>query len=85
MQPPAAPGVYRHAAELTTDLAVIADDLRRSRVAHAAAGLARDLMRQVDVFGLHMLTLDVRQHARDTPRHWTRFFAGPAFAIAMRS
>ena len=32
-------------------------------MSHLAAGLVRDLTREVDVFGLHMLTLDVRQHA----------------------
>jgi phosphoenolpyruvate carboxylase len=60
---PAAPGVYREPAELRADLTLIADDLQASRVSHLAAGLVRDLTREVDVFGLHMLTLDIRQHA----------------------
>lgn len=60
---PAPPAVYRQADELKNDLEVIADDLCRSRVSHAGSGLIRDLIRQVEVFGLHLLTLDVRQHA----------------------
>jgi phosphoenolpyruvate carboxylase len=55
--------VYRGADELKRDLEVIADDLCRSRVSHVGSGLVRDLIRQVEVFGLHLLTLDVRQHA----------------------
>ncbi|MES1213005.1 MAG: phosphoenolpyruvate carboxylase, partial [Singulisphaera sp.] len=60
---PAPQGVYREPSELRADLTLIADDLQASRVSHLAAGLVRDLTRQVDVFGLHMLSLDVRQHA----------------------
>ena len=55
-------GVYREPSELRQDLAVIADDLGRPR-GQMASVLVRDLMREVDVFGLHMLTLDVRQHS----------------------
>ncbi len=60
---PAPAAVYRQAQELKRDLEVIADDLCRSRVSHAGSGLVRELIRQVEVFGLHLLTLDVRQHA----------------------
>lgn len=60
---PPAPAVYRRAEELKRDLEIIADDLSRSRVSHAGTGLVRDLVRQVEVFGLHLMTLDVRQHA----------------------
>lgn len=60
---PAPAAVYRQADELKRDLEVIADDLCGSRVSHAGSGLVRELIRQVEVFGLHLLTLDVRQHA----------------------
>ncbi len=55
----------RYAAphELQCDLAVIADDLQRRPCGQLASAMVRDLMREVDVFGLHMLTLDIRQHS----------------------
>jgi phosphoenolpyruvate carboxylase len=59
--PPAA--IYHRAGDLKKDLQIIADDLCRSRVSHAGSGLVRDLVRQVEVFGLHLMTLDIRQHA----------------------
>jgi phosphoenolpyruvate carboxylase len=59
--PPAA--IYHAAGDLKKDLQIIADDLCRSRVSHAGSGLVRDLVRQVEVFGLHLMTLDIRQHA----------------------
>ena len=65
---PAPAAVYRQADELKRDLEVIADDLCRSRVSHAGSGLVRELIRQVEVFGLHLLTLDVRQHAASARR-----------------
>lgn len=59
---PGVSGVYRDPADLRHDLAVIAADLGRTR-GQMASVLVHDLMREVDVFGLHMLTLDVRQHS----------------------
>ena len=60
----AEPGIaYQTADELAKDLCLISNDLRRSRVAHAGGGLLADLQRQVDVFGLHMLSLDIREHS----------------------
>ncbi len=62
--PPPPPGVYTGRGELRADLEVIAADLRRAGATAAAGGLVHDLVRLVDVFGTHLLTLDVRQHAR---------------------
>ncbi len=45
------------------DLKVIADDLRRLGATAAASGLIHDLIRLVEVFGTHLLTLDIRQHS----------------------
>jgi len=56
-------GVYTTPLELRDDLSVIADDLARRSADDLNANLVRDLIRQVDVFGLHMLTLDIRQHS----------------------
>ena len=60
-QPP--PTVYAERRELLADLTTLADDLKRIGAEAAASGALRDLIRLVEVFGLHMLTLDVRQHS----------------------
>ena len=58
------PEVYRSADELVADLETLRDSLR-SVGGHALAdGRLRDLQVQAEVFGFHLVTLDVRQHAR---------------------
>ncbi|MFO0801109.1 MAG: phosphoenolpyruvate carboxylase [Gemmataceae bacterium] len=59
--PPA--GVYLGRNGLLADLRVIESDLRRSGAAAAADGAVKDFIRLVDVFGVHLLTLDLRQHS----------------------
>ncbi|MBA4188794.1 MAG: phosphoenolpyruvate carboxylase [Planctomycetaceae bacterium] len=59
----APPGVYIGQQELVSDLTVIGDDLRRAGATAAADGPVRDLTRLVEVFGLHMMQLDIRQHS----------------------
>ncbi len=61
VQPPAM--VYMERRELLAELAALADDLWRTGAEAAANGPLRDLIRLVEVFGLHMLTLDIRQHS----------------------
>jgi phosphoenolpyruvate carboxylase len=60
-----APNATRYAAssELLHDLRVIDRSLREHNGASIADGLLADVIRQVEVFGLHLLTLDIRQHA----------------------
>ena len=53
----------RTASELLADLAVIADDLQSGAGAQRRPCWSHDLIRLVEVFGFHMLTLDVRQHS----------------------
>ena len=54
---------YRSGEELLFDLRVVWDSLHRGGTpSDAYAGLAR-LMRQVQIFGLHLVTVDVRQHS----------------------
>jgi len=61
------PGVYLGRRELLDDLNLIADDLRQSGSKAAASGAIQDMIRLVEVFGVHLLTLDLRQHgARHT-------------------
>jgi len=71
--PPA--GVYLHRGELLADLRQVAVDLRQVGAEAAATGLVHDLIRQVDVFGLHMLTLDCRQHSERHGRALTEILA----------
>ncbi len=61
--PPPDPTRYVQGGDLLRDLRVIDRSLRANRGAAIADGLLADLMRQVEVFGLHLLRLDIRQHA----------------------
>ncbi len=54
---------YPTTADLLADLALIERSLRQHRGASVAAGRLRRLMRQVQVFGLNLVVLDVRQHS----------------------
>ena len=59
----APPGVYMGRQELLADLTVVADDLRNAGALAAASGPVHDLIRLVEVFGTHLLKLDIRQHS----------------------
>ncbi len=61
-QPPA--GVYMGRHDLRADVQVLADDLAENRVQAAALGPIRDFLRIIEVFGTHLLTLDIRQHSQ---------------------
>jgi phosphoenolpyruvate carboxylase len=54
--------VYRDGASLWEDLRLVRDSLRADKAVYAARAVNR-LMRQVAVFGLHLATLDLRQHS----------------------
>src|SRR5262252_8351039 len=54
--------VYRDGASLREDLRLVRDCLRADKAVYAARAVDR-LMRQVAVFGLHLATLDLRQHS----------------------
>jgi phosphoenolpyruvate carboxylase len=62
-EPPRPAGVYLRGQELLDDLQVIADDLRRAGATASAAGAVQDMIRSVEVFGIHMLSIDLRQHS----------------------
>jgi phosphoenolpyruvate carboxylase len=59
----APPGVLMDRRELAADLALLGDELRNAGAAATADGFLQDFRRVVDVFGLHLLTLDLRQHS----------------------
>ncbi len=54
---------YLSSAELLHDLRIMDRSLRDHDGAAIADGLLADVIRQVEVFGLHLLTLDIRQHS----------------------
>lgn len=60
---PVPPGVYLGGAELLADLKLMADDLTHVGAAAAVAGSLQDMVRLVEVFGVHLLTIDLRQHS----------------------
>jgi len=56
-------GAYFGKQGLLDDLTMISDELRSHNATATSDGTIRDLIRQVEVFGLHMLKLDLRQHS----------------------
>jgi phosphoenolpyruvate carboxylase len=54
---------YHRADDLLVELLVIDRSLRANAGAAVADGTLHDLIRQVEVFGLHVATLDIRQHS----------------------
>ena len=57
------PRSYAHADEFVADLQLLRDSLRAAGGARIADGRVRDLQVQAEVFGFHLATLDLRQHA----------------------
>ena len=53
---------YRDAGDLRQDLCLVRDSLARDQASLAARAVDR-LIQQVDVFGLHLASLDLRQHS----------------------
>jgi len=60
----AEPDSYASAEELLADLRLLQASLRHAGASELADGRLEDLVVQVEVFGLHLATLDVRLHAR---------------------
>jgi phosphoenolpyruvate carboxylase len=57
------PGIYVSRQQMLDDLEVMRQDLVHAGASATANGALHDFIRVVDVFGLHMLTLDIRQHS----------------------
>jgi phosphoenolpyruvate carboxylase len=55
------PGTYRDAAELLADLRLLQESLRSHRGERLAAGRLGTLVRQTEIFGFHLASLDLRQ------------------------
>jgi phosphoenolpyruvate carboxylase len=56
-------GRYHRREELLADLRIMEQSLLAHGGAATARGALRDVLREVEVFGLHLATLDVRQHS----------------------
>ena len=54
---------YESAAEFTADIELIARSLEANKGEHAGLFAVRRLLRRIDAFGFHLVTLDVRQDA----------------------
>lgn len=54
---------YESALQLREDIQIIADSLKDHRGVHAGLFAVRRLLRRIDTFGFHLVTLDVRQDA----------------------
>jgi phosphoenolpyruvate carboxylase len=69
-------GVYPDAAALLADLQVMRDSLDERAGGALASGRLGRLARQVELFGFHLVTLDLRQHARVFRAATDELFAG---------
>ena len=54
---------YEHVAQFRADIQLIADSLEANKGRHAGLFAVRRLLRRIDTFGFHLVTLDVRQDA----------------------
>ena len=61
---PKHPHAYHDAAEFVADIRMVRESLAAHRGARIAELLIDPLLRQIETFGFHLHTLDLRQHAR---------------------
>ena len=54
---------YEHAKQLREDITILAESLAANKGHHAGLFSIKRLLRRIDTFGFHFLTLDVRQDA----------------------
>jgi len=71
-------GAYADADEFARDLRLVRDSLEDNGGRRAARLLLDPLLRQVETFGFHLHTLDVRQHARVHARAVAELARAPA-------
>lgn len=57
------PRAYRNVGEFLADLYLIRDSLMENKGERMARGQVATLIRQAEVFGFHLATLDIRQHS----------------------
>ncbi|MGA8203632.1 MAG: phosphoenolpyruvate carboxylase [Woeseiaceae bacterium] len=54
---------YEHVSEFRADIQLIGDSLADNKGRHAGLFAVRRLLRRIDTFGFHLVTLDIRQDA----------------------
>lgn len=78
------PGTYREAGELVADLRLLQASLRGHRGERLAAGRLGTLVRQAEIFGFHLASLDLRQtsdrHTSAVAELFSRYGIEAAFA-----
>ncbi|HET7092349.1 MAG TPA: phosphoenolpyruvate carboxylase, partial [Thermomicrobiales bacterium] len=74
------PGGYERPTELLADLRLIERSLRENGSAAIANGDLHDVIRQVEVFGFHVVQLDLRDHAKRHARAIHDLFAASGVA-----
>jgi len=57
------PGTYEQAEDFIADLRLMQASLREHQAERLAGGRLAELVRQAEIFGFHLATLDIRQHA----------------------
>jgi phosphoenolpyruvate carboxylase len=77
---PRHPHSYASADEFAGDVELMRDSLAQNKGERLARRLLDPLMRQVQTFGFHLHTLDIRQHARVHERAVEEMSAGPGAA-----
>jgi phosphoenolpyruvate carboxylase len=75
---PARPGAYPDAQAFAEDLRLVRESLAGNRGERLARLLLDPLLRQVETFGFHLHTLDIRQHARVHERASEELFGSDA-------
>ncbi|MDN4621012.1 phosphoenolpyruvate carboxylase [Paenibacillus sp. PsM32] len=66
---------YSHMGELLEDLRVIDQSLRHHYADYVANTYVKKLIRQVELFGFHTATLDIRQHSQEHENALTEILA----------
>jgi phosphoenolpyruvate carboxylase len=79
---PQHPGAYPDAAAFAADLQLVRESLAANAGERLARNLLDPLLRQVDSFGFHLHTLDIRQHARVHARARAELFGEAAVGSA---
>jgi phosphoenolpyruvate carboxylase len=68
------PNTYNSVEEFIADLRLMQDSLRERKGERLAAGRLGALIRQADIFGFHLATLDLRQHSANLRTALTEVF-----------
>jgi phosphoenolpyruvate carboxylase len=78
-------GTYRDAGELLADLHLLQGSLRAHRGERLAAGRLGTLVRQAEIFGFHLVSLDLREHSSRHMSALAEVFARYALAADFAS